>query len=125
MESIHNFFQVPEGESLMIIVIFVIRRAIALIGSFVIAWGAIVAIYQFIANYHRQVIEEDGIIDMIRIRFGRTIILGLEFIVASDIIATTYTPNYYSMGILASLVAIRTLLNYFMNLEIRALLKKS
>ncbi len=50
--------------------------------------------------------------------------LGLEFIVAADLIGTTTTPDYYSLGIVAGIVAIRTLLNYSLNRELTALSKE-
>ncbi len=123
MEWIENFFLVPEGTTLLALLLMVIKKIVALIGVVVILWGALVAIYQFIGHRQNMPKQMDAI-DLIRLKFGRTIILGLEFIVAADVIATTTAPDYYRVGILASLVAIRTLLTYFMNRELMALSKK-
>ena len=49
--------------------------------------------------------------------------LGLEFIVAADLIGTTTAPDYYSVGIVASIVLIRTVLSYTLNKEITSLSK--
>jgi uncharacterized membrane protein len=43
-------------------------------------------------------------INQIRLRLGRVLTLGLEFIVAADLIGTTTTPDYYSVGIVAIIV---------------------
>ncbi|NGX48047.1 MAG: hypothetical protein K1000chlam3_01434 [Chlamydiae bacterium] len=123
MEWIENFFLVPEGTTLLALFLIVIKKIVALIGTIVILWGACVAIYQFIGHRQNTPKLMDAI-DLIRLKFGRTIILGLEFIVAADVIATTSAPDYYSVGILASLVGIRTLLTYFMNRELMGLSKK-
>jgi len=119
MDWIHSFFSVPEGTTFFLFVLLIIKKLIAAIGVLVIFFGAAVAIYNFCG--HRKSTKRLNGIDRIRLEFGRTIILGLEFIVAADVIATTTAPDYYSVGILASLVGIRTLLTYFMNRELRTL----
>lgn len=57
----------------------------------------------------------------IRFRLGHGIILALEFMVGADIIESAINPDYYDLGILASIVAIRTFLSYFLNKELEAL----
>jgi len=123
MEWIEHIFLIPEGSTSIEIALMLIRKVVALIGVIVILWGAIIGIYQFLFE-RRNAAKRFDSIDVIRLKFGRTIILGLEFIVAADVIATTTAPDYYSVGILASLVGIRTLLTYFMNKEMLALSKK-
>lgn len=50
---------------------------------------------------------------------GRTILLGLEFLVAADIIRTVaVTPDAQSVAVLAGIVAIRTFLSFSLELEI-------
>jgi uncharacterized membrane protein len=50
---------------------------------------------------------------------GRSILLGLEFLVAGDIISTVAVdPTYRSVGVLAIVVAIRTFLSLELELEI-------
>lgn len=50
---------------------------------------------------------------------GRTLLLGLEFLVAADIIRTVATtPTFTSVGVLAVIVAIRTFLSWSLQLEI-------
>lgn len=48
-----------------------------------------------------------------RSRLGRAILLGLELLVADDIIrAVAVTPIFTSVGVLAIIVAIRTFLSF-------------
>ncbi len=50
---------------------------------------------------------------------GRAILLGLEFLVAADIIRTVaVAPSFTSVGVLAIIVAIRTFLSLSLELEI-------
>lgn len=51
---------------------------------------------------------------------GEGILLGLEYIVAGDVIRTIIMPYYYQLGILAGLVIIRTILSYFLNKELHS-----
>jgi uncharacterized membrane protein len=54
-----------------------------------------------------------------RRRLGRAILLGLEFLVAGDIIRTVAaTPTFTSIGVLAAIVAIRTFLSTTLHMEV-------
>jgi uncharacterized membrane protein len=102
-----------------------IKRILALLGALVILIGAIYATFRFLmrlfmSQQQHQVLN----VDRVRLDLGRSIALGLEFIIASDIIETTTTPDYYSLGILGFLVVIRTFLNYFLNKDLNSLSKR-
>ena len=120
MDLLESLFSIPAGATHLAMVLIVIRRIVALIGVFIILWGALSSFYAFF--FHNSEKSKDlSEIDLIRLNFGRMIILGLEFIVAADVIETTTTPDYYTLGILASLVVIRTFLTFFMNRELNLL----
>ncbi|MEJ3405747.1 DUF1622 domain-containing protein [Rathayibacter sp. YIM 133350] len=54
-----------------------------------------------------------------RRRLGRSILLGLEFLVAADIIRTVaVTPTLESVAVLGIIVLIRTFLSFSLELEI-------
>jgi uncharacterized membrane protein len=54
-----------------------------------------------------------------RANLGRGILLGLELLVAADIIGTVaITPSYENLGILALIVLIRTFLSFSLEVEI-------
>ncbi|HVX06910.1 DUF1622 domain-containing protein [Humibacter sp.] len=54
-----------------------------------------------------------------RQQLGRSILLGLELLVAADIIRTVaVTPTLESVGVLAGIVVIRTFLSWSLELEI-------
>lgn len=62
---------------------------------------------------------EDDVYHSYRKRLGRSILLGLELLVAADIIRTVaVSPTFESIGVLALIVLIRTFLSFSLELEI-------
>lgn len=58
-----------------------------------------------------------------RTTIGRGVLLGLELLVAADIIGTiAVTPSFRSLGILALIIAIRTFLSASLSVEIEGTL---
>ena len=57
--------------------------------------------------------------ESIRLQLGRVLTLGLEFTVAADILRTAVAPTREDILNLAAIVLLRTLLNYFLEQEIR------
>ena len=54
-----------------------------------------------------------------RHRLGRAILLGLEVLVAGDIIRTVAaSPTFTSVGVLAAIVAIRSFLSFTLEMEV-------
>ncbi|MDP9346571.1 MAG: DUF1622 domain-containing protein [Actinomycetota bacterium] len=54
-----------------------------------------------------------------RQQVGRAILLGLEFLVAADIIRTiAVDPTFTSVGVLAVVVAVRTFLSFTLDVEL-------
>jgi uncharacterized membrane protein len=80
------------------------------------------AILRGIGTYLRQVFSRSkqhvDSTEVIRIKLGRVLALGLEFTVASDILRTAVAPTRQDILNLAAIVLLRTLLNYFLEREI-------
>jgi len=57
--------------------------------------------------------------EVIRLQLGRVLALGLEFAVASDILRTAVAPTRQDILNLGAIVLLRTLLNYFLEREIK------
>jgi uncharacterized membrane protein len=55
-----------------------------------------------------------------RLRLGRWLSLALEFELAADILRTAIAPTWDEIGKLAAIVILRTLLNFFLEREIRS-----
>jgi uncharacterized membrane protein len=54
----------------------------------------------------------------IRLQLGRVLALGLEFTIASDILRTVVSPTRQEIMNLGAIVLLRSLLNYFLEMEI-------
>lgn len=91
-----------------------IKLVIELVGVAVITCGALRATYQLCGAYMCKA----STMNYIRFELGMSIILGLEFMVGADIVGSLVSPNYYTIGILAIVVVIRTVLSYFLNQEL-------
>jgi uncharacterized membrane protein len=96
-------------------VIEAIGKVIDAVGVAVIAGGAVLAVFMTLGKGRR---EEGGAYDFFRRRLGRAILLGLEFLVAADIIRTVaVTPTAESILVLAGIVLIRTFLSFSLQME--------
>jgi uncharacterized membrane protein len=93
-------------------------RGIEAVGIAIIVLGAVAATLYFVwqaavrgepaAAYHRY-----------RANLGRGILLGLEFLVAADIIGTVAVdPTLRNLAVLAGIVVIRTFLSFALEIEI-------
>jgi len=88
-----------------------------LTGVAVIAGGFVVALSQAIRLLVRQGAHAAYV--TIRTTFGRSILLGLELLVAADLIKTmAIEPTLGNLTVLAVLIAIRTLLSWALEVEI-------
>ena len=54
----------------------------------------------------------------VRLRLGRWLALALEFELGADILRTAIAPTWSEIGQLAAIAAVRTALNFFLQLEI-------
>lgn len=80
------------------------------------------AILRGILSYVRQLFsrrQHFNSTEVIRLQLGRVLALGLEFTVASDILRTAVAPTRQDILNLGAIVLLRTLLNYFLEREIR------
>ena len=83
-------------------------------GTFVMTAGALVALVVTLRDR-----ETSGIFKAFRYRLGRAIILGLELLVAADILRTiSARPTLVDVGILGGIVLIRTFLSFSLEVEL-------
>lgn len=100
-----------------------IQHGISFCGVLVILVGVLIALFRYFKYSLGDFSTQKMDINKIRLNLGLGLTLGLEFIVAADLIGTTTAPDYYSVGIVASIVLIRTLLSYTLNREINSIRK--
>lgn len=102
------------------LVLSVVARVVAYIGAAIIVWGALLGVVGFIrAEFARLRGQPDTTpCDTVRVRFGSYLLLGLEFLIAADIIGTVVKPTLTDVAILGGIVVIRTVISYFLNRDI-------
>ncbi|MDM4719604.1 DUF1622 domain-containing protein [Micromonospora sp. WMMA1363] len=87
-------------------------------GVLVIALGVVIATVVFVLRWWRT----RELVDHYRSYrqgIGRAILLGLEFLVAGDIIRTVaVSPTFTSVGVLALIVVVRTFLSFSLEVEL-------
>ena len=92
---------------------------IEILGIAIIAKGALTVGYSFARDSIKGTATLGGCEDC-RTHLGHTILLGLEFLVAGDIVRTVAVrPTYQNLGLLAVLVLIRTFLSFTLEIELR------
>ena len=88
-----------------------------IVGVTVILVAAIYATAQYLAALRTG--DAKRSYERYRANLGRGILLGLEFLVGADIIATVTAPlTWESVGLLGVIVVIRTLLSFSLETEI-------
>jgi uncharacterized membrane protein len=83
----------------------------------VITIGALVGFVRFVSVAIRTPHGEGFV--AIRLELGRYLTLGLEFLLAADIMRTAIRPSFQEIGQLAAIAAIRTGLAFFLEQEMR------
>lgn len=92
-----------------------VGKAIDAVGVSVIAIGALISAAGAVVRLRRG----EPAYRPFRQQLGSSILLGLEFLVAADIIRTVaVTPEPKSVAVLAGIVLIRTFLSFSLELEI-------
>ncbi|WP_201362933.1 DUF1622 domain-containing protein [Dictyobacter formicarum] len=86
--------------------------------ALIIACAALQAFLYAIFLFLRHLAIQEMEAEHIRLRLGRWLALSLEFELGADILRTAISPSWSEIGQLAAIATIRTLLNYFLQLEI-------
>lgn len=98
-------------------VIAIVSYAIESFGVVVIVVGSVITTVSFLRRW-RQGPFEDTFQDF-RVGVGRSIIMGLEFLIAGDVIRTVVVASTLeNIGVLALIVVIRTFLSFALAMEV-------
>lgn len=101
-------------------VVRVIYLSISVLGALVVIWGVLEAMIRFLrAKVGTRVADQIRENEAIRQQLGAHLLLGLEIFIAADIISSVVSPSWEKVGILAAIVAIRTVLSFFLRREVR------
>ena len=97
-----------------------IAWGIGFIGILVIVYGSIISAIKFLKIEQKRINGKISLkdSDILRLTLGTYLLLGLEFLIAADIIRTILKPSLEEVAILGAIVVIRTVINYFLDIEI-------
>ena len=102
---------------------YMIAQAVEAVSFSIMLYGALLAILMFIKNEFSRISGKFTLrgLGRIRIDFGYYILLGLQFLIAADIIETILKPEMEELIELGGIVIIRILLSYFLTIELKEL----
>nr|WP_302830791.1 DUF1622 domain-containing protein [uncultured Bacteroides sp.] len=100
-----------------------IATIISVTSLLIVTYGAVVGIIAFLRNEAKRFTGNYSITNIRKLRatFGTYLLLGLEFLIASDILKTVLEPTLNELAILGGIVVLRTILSVFLNKEIKEL----
>ena len=92
-----------------------LRMVVEAIGAAIVGFGAVATAFRYLLSL---VGLRDYSNSEIRLYLGRYLALGLEFQLGADILSTAVAPTFQEVQLLAAIVVIRTVLNYFLSKEL-------
>lgn len=90
-----------------------------LCGAVIIAAAVVRAIVSVLPHLARRGSKDDRYQEDVRLQLGKSLALALEFELAADILKTAVAPTLAVIAQLAAITVLRTMLNYFLERELR------
>ena len=103
-----------------------VALVVGAIGVVVVGWGVLLGAIAFLRDEIISLMNrgaKDVPLEKIRYDVGRHLLLGLEFLIAADIMRTIAQPSLEQVTVLAIIVAIRTVLSFFLTREMERVSK--
>lgn len=98
-----------------------ITLGIGSVAGLIVVYGVVWGFVEFLQVEWRRFRDREAkaaAFEKIRYDIGFHLLLGLEFLIAADIIRSVTRPTLEELAILGGIVAIRTVLSYFLKREI-------
>lgn len=94
---------------------------ISILSMVVISYGSILAMLRFIQNEFSRINGKFSFrkLNSIKINFSYYLLLGLDFLIAADVIRTIVENTLQDLTILGISVLIRTILSFFLGREMK------
>lgn len=107
-------------------IFYTLAKALEAVSFTIMIYGAVLAIAMLLKNEFGRFTGRFrmNVLNKIRLDFGYYILLGLEFLVAADIIETILKPTTEELIELGGIVAIRIILSFFLTKELNDLKRK-
>lgn len=110
-------------ETMLLTFLNILATIIGVISLLIVTYGVFVGFIAFLRNEFKRINGTYTInnVRQLRADFGSYLLLGLEFLIASDILKTVVDPTLDELAILGGVVIVRTVLSVFLNKEIKEL----
>ncbi|MEM7363117.1 MAG: DUF1622 domain-containing protein [Pseudomonadota bacterium] len=116
----HDEDRSPGNEAMVTEIMEWLALGVDIIAVTVMLIGFVIGLWQFLpALTSKSAAEEVDLIQQVRCRLGNYLVLALELMIVSDLIHTVISHELEDLYFLGMLVAIRTVVSYFLNKEIQ------
>lgn len=103
-------------ETAKIITIYV-SHTLEIISAVVIGFALMKLVFNYFSNFS---FKKNGLsAEEARVKFGSSVAVALELLLGADVLATAVAPSWDDIGKLAAIATIRTILNYFLERELK------
>ncbi len=98
-----------------------IEFALAIAGGVVILWGVLTSLVEFTLLENKRFHGRNICVlrENLRHHLGSYLLLGLEIFIAADVLRTIIKPSIQELILLGSIVAIRSVLDFFLTRSIQ------
>ena len=94
-----------------------ISHTLEIISAMVIASALLQLIINYCLSFASKKVNITA--EEARVKFGSSVAVALELLLGADVLATAVAPSWNDIGKLASIATIRTILNYFLERELK------
>jgi uncharacterized membrane protein len=102
-------------ESVIVISTMTLATVIDCFAAIIIAHGTVKATFQYVKSIGSNLVDKRKL----RLTLGKSLAIALEFLLAADILRTAVAPGWDEIGKLGAIAALRTMLNYFLERELK------
>lgn len=104
----------------------IIEKIISIISVSVVIYGTLLAFIAIIRTESSRIIGNYNSLKLrvIRADLGTYLLLGLELLIAADILKTILDPGMQELALLGGIVLLRTVLSFFLDKEIKEIDKE-
>ena len=110
------------AENFLLEIVALLKITIESIALIILALAIVKAVKALI--FHNRRMDREAKLAQVRLDLGIALALSLEFLLAADIVATAVSPSWDALGKLATISAIRTFLNFFLEKEVKELARE-
>jgi uncharacterized membrane protein len=94
-----------------------VSHAVEILAAIIIGIAVIQTLYNYFGGLNKSIQKFSK--EAIRVQFGSSVAVSLELLLGADVLATAVAPSWDDIGKLAAIAVIRTLLNYFLERELK------